>query len=271
MEASTGNAAGTPLANSNVVNVNAATASNGTSSTTAVKTTTGTTSNTVPPRASALTDEEEAAKKRVAATLADEEAAKRRAAGTVADDEAAKKRAAPAAAEDEERKRREAAVNDGTDKIGTAASTNYKNPNGYSVDMPEYANRDRAAADNTDAPRKDEEKIEATSTATDGIATGVQRENIGNIEKVAGKESTLKYDTSYRIQFYALKKPIPLDTNYYTHLKGYEVVEENGYYKYMLGRYKSYEDCLRFWKSQIQPRYKESFIVKYIDGRRSFE
>ena len=99
----------------------------------------------------------------------------------------------------------------------------------------------------------------------------MQAEEIGDMTKVDGKEYTMKYDTVYRVQFYALRKPIPLDTNYYTHLKGYEVIEENGYFKYMLGRFKSYEDCLRFWKSQIQPRYKESFIVKYVDGKRSFE
>ncbi|HWB64621.1 MAG TPA: CapA family protein [Chitinophagales bacterium] len=78
-------------------------------------------------------------------------------------------------------------------------------------------------------------------------------------------------DTFYRIQFYALKTYLPIDTNYYTHLKGYEVVEENGYYKYLLGMYHNYEECYKYWKSQIQPRYKESFIVKYIHGKRALK
>ncbi len=75
-------------------------------------------------------------------------------------------------------------------------------------------------------------------------------------------------DTIYRIQFYALKKLIPLDTNYYTHLKGYEVFTEDSFYKYVLGSYATFEECKKYWQSQIQPRYKQSFIVKYIKGRR---
>lgn len=256
-EAPTGNAAGAASSNSNIV------ATTTTANTSAVK--------PGAPRAIAVETEDDEAARRKAAQVADDEAAKKRAAATIADDEAARKRAATQAAEDEERKRKAAATGVGTDKTGTAANTNYKNPNGYSVDMPEYANRDRVVNTSTETQRADEEKIKAGVAATDGIATELQPEDIANMTKVDGKESTMKYDTTYRIQFYALKKYIPLDTNYYTHLKGYQVVEENGYYKYMLGRYKSYEDCLRFWKNQIQPRYKESFIVKYVDGKRSFE
>ena len=218
---------------------------------------------------STYTDAE--AKNKTGATYADDEAAKRRAASEVADDDAAKKRAAAQLAEDEERKRRQATTGGGDDKLGTPADVNYKNPNGYSVDMPQYGNRDRVINQPEVERRADQEKLTAGSAATTGISTGVQAEEIGDMTKVDGKEYTMKYDTVYRVQFYALRKPIPLDTNYYTHLKGYEVIEENGYFKYMLGRFKSYEDCLRFWKSQIQPRYKESFIVKYVDGKRSFE
>lgn len=268
-EASSSNAASTPSSNSNVVNV-APTATNNTASSNGTEPANANSYATAP-RAVVIESEDEVAKKKATAALTDDEETKRRTAATVADDEAAKKRAAVAAAEDEERKRRAAATGGGEDKIGTAANTNYKNPNGYSVDMPEYANRDRVVNKEEDVQRPDEEKVQAGVAATDGIGTGIKSEEIAKMEKVDGKESTMKYDTTYRIQFYALKKAIPLDTNYYTHLKGYEIVEENGYYKYMLGRYKSYEDCLRYWKNQIQPRYKESFIVKYIDGRRTFE
>jgi hypothetical protein len=82
------------------------------------------------------------------------------------------------------------------------------------------------------------------------------------------KPMEVELDTFYRIQFYALKSFIPLDTNYYTHLKGYEVWPEDGLYKYMLGRYRSYEQCEKYWRTQIQPRYKQSFIVKFVDGKR---
>lgn len=215
-------------------------------------------------------DGPETASKRIT-TYTDDEAAKRRAASAVADDEAAKKRAAAQVAEDEERKRKQAAANGGEDKLGTPADVNYKNPNGYSVDMPEYANRDKVVNKTETERRVDEEKVIAEGAGTTAISTGIKAEEIGSMSKVDGKDYVMRYDTVYRIQFYALRKPIPLDTNYYTHLKGYEVIEENGYFKYMLGRFKTYEDCARFWKNQIQPRYKESFIVKYIDGKRSFE
>ena len=93
----------------------------------------------------------------------------------------------------------------------------------------------------------------------------------GNMIKAEEKNMSLKFDTSYRVQFYALKKPIPLDTNYYTHLKGYEVIEEEGLFKYMIGRFKTYEECEVYWRNQIQPRYKTSFVVRYIGGRRTLE
>ncbi len=78
-------------------------------------------------------------------------------------------------------------------------------------------------------------------------------------------------DTVYRIQFYALKVYEPLDTTYYTHLKGYEVYQEGGLYKYVIGKFKSIEKCAAFWKEQIQPRYKQSFIVKFINGKRALK
>lgn len=93
----------------------------------------------------------------------------------------------------------------------------------------------------------------------------------GNMIKAEEKNMALQYDTSYRVQFYALKKPIPLDTNYYTHLKGYEVIEEGGLFKYMIGRFKTYEECELYWRNQIQPRYKSSFVVRYIGGRRTLD
>lgn len=92
-----------------------------------------------------------------------------------------------------------------------------------------------------------------------------------NLERMEQKSVSITVDTFYRIQIYALQKFIPLDTNYYTHLKGYEVVEENGLFKYLLGKYRRKEDCEQFWKEQILPRYKTSFVVQYIDGKRKFE
>jgi hypothetical protein len=92
-----------------------------------------------------------------------------------------------------------------------------------------------------------------------------------DIKPVANKDLKLVVDTFYRIQFYVLKKYLPLDTNYYTHLKGYDVVEDVGQFRYLLGKFRSYEECYKYWKTQIQPRYKESIIIKYLDGKRMLE
>jgi hypothetical protein len=78
-------------------------------------------------------------------------------------------------------------------------------------------------------------------------------------------------DTTYFIQFYAMKKLIPLDTNYYEHLKGFHVEEENGYYIYLIGNTSSLDKIQELWLRVFRPRYKQSFIVAYVNGRRSRE
>ena len=110
--------------------------------------------------------------------------------------------------------------------------------------------------------------VETSSVETNTISSNANGGLTGAVEMTKAKDLELEVDTFYRIQFYALKSPIPLDTNYYTHLKGYEVRVEEGLYKYMLGKYRSFKACESFWKTQIQPRYKQSFIVKFIDGKR---
>ena len=59
------------------------------------------------------------------------------------------------------------------------------------------------------------------------------KESAPPVEK---KTDSKTIDTIYRIQFYELSKLIPIDTTYYEHLKGYEVLQENGTYKYLLGK-----------------------------------
>jgi poly-gamma-glutamate synthesis protein (capsule biosynthesis protein) len=116
---------------------------------------------------------------------------------------------------------------------------------------------------------KTEEQEKIASASASEISTN--NSSLQNITAVNEKKSAVQSDTFYRIQFYALKTILPLDTNYYTHLKGFEILEENGMYKYLLGKYKNFDECEKFWKNQIRPRYKQSFIVKYIDGKRVFE
>lgn len=113
--------------------------------------------------------------------------------------------------------------------------------------------------------RQQEEAVSVTTLNAGQLAT-TSPANGETIQIV--NDTDWERDTFYRIQFYALKTFIPLDTNYYTHLKGYEVRMEHGLYKYMLGKYRNYQECEQYWKSQIQPRYKQSFIVTFVNGKR---
>ena len=111
-------------------------------------------------------------------------------------------------------------------------------------------------------------QIEIAAQSSVNISSSIKTEVAPTMAPISGKSLNIAVDTFYRIQFYALKKLIPLDTNYYTHLKGYEVQQEDSLYKYLLGKYSKFEECQNYWKSQIQPRYKQSFIVKYVSGKR---
>ncbi len=125
-----------------------------------------------------------------------------------------------------------------------------------------YLSQKRKAEEAFDAP------VQNVSTTTE---TALSTNNGINASTTLAKapEFVLPKDTIYRIQFYALKNYIPLDTNYYTHLKGYDIWYEESLYKYMLGLFRNYDECERYWKTQIQPRYKQSFIVRFVDGKRS--
>lgn len=179
-----------------------------------------------------------------------------------------------AIADSEEEARRKKAVNSDYAVTGKnqTANTNYRSTGKeYHVDMPTYADRTKPRQTTITENREKVEGIDVSSKNTQGISTGIS----GGIQAdmAPQKQVNMKVvtDTFYRIQFYALKKFIPLDTNYYTHLKGYEVREEDGLFKYLLGKYKTYEECEKLWKGQIQPRYKQSFIIKYVDGKRILE
>ena len=75
-------------------------------------------------------------------------------------------------------------------------------------------------------------------------------------------------DTVYRIQFYELKKLIPIDTSYYEHLRGYEVLQEQGSFRYLIGNSTDLNLITKLYYDVMKPRYKGCFIVAYYQGRR---
>ena len=105
-----------------------------------------------------------------------------------------------------------------------------------------------------------------SAVVSSGIITNLPETGTGKVNDIPAVS-----DTVYRIQFQALKSYIPLDTFYYAHLKGYETYEEGGMIKYVLGKFKTLDACHAYWKEQIQPRYKQSFIVKFVNGRRALK
>ncbi len=78
-------------------------------------------------------------------------------------------------------------------------------------------------------------------------------------------------DTFYRVQFYAMKKFIPLDTNYYEHLKGFVTMEDEGYFKYFSKGSFNFDVVHNLWLRVFKPRYKQSFIVGFVGNRRVME
>ena len=75
-------------------------------------------------------------------------------------------------------------------------------------------------------------------------------------------------DTIYHVQFYELKVLIPIDTSYYDHLKGYEVMKEEGTYRYLIGNSTSLETISQLYYDVMKPRYKQCVVVAYHQGRR---
>ncbi|MBK8660054.1 MAG: CapA family protein [Bacteroidetes bacterium] len=186
---------------------------------------------------------------------------------------AEKKQAKPASTliEDEARKKREAApLTDDAPRSKRAQQALVDDPaKKKTVETIVFA--DEVKKPKVATPVFTEDKTEASSQKATQLQQVSEPKLQFDMNRVAEKSVSITVDTFYRVQIYALQKFIPLDTNYYTHLKGYEVVEEGGLFKYLIGKYRFKEQCEKFWKEQILPRYKTSFVVQYIDGKRKFQ
>jgi len=197
---------------------------------------------------------------------------KRKQAQELATEEERNKKAAADLVDEANRKRKaEAELVDDVQKNKSKTTTEWDDtPAKKNKSTQEWTDATKAATKEQPI-KKEEEKVVLQSDNNLQLNTAGLGSISGNMVKAEEKSMTLLYDTTYRVQFYALKKPIPMDTNYYTHLKGYEVIEEGGLFKYMIGRFKTFEECEQYWRTQIQPRYKSSFVVRYIGGKRTLE
>jgi poly-gamma-glutamate synthesis protein (capsule biosynthesis protein) len=149
----------------------------------------------------------------------------------------------------------------------STSTTNYKSPGTYKVDNNQTVTPSKGYKLKENEVRPNEEAAKTSNQSVSGLKVPDKAIEL-SMDRIDAEDLKLRFDTFYRIQFYALKKMIPLDTNYYTHLKGYEVLEEDSLYKYLLGKYNNYDDAYNYWTTQIQPRYKQSFIRKMVYSRR---
>lgn len=72
----------------------------------------------------------------------------------------------------------------------------------------------------------------------------------------------------YRIQFMATKRKKNVDTRFYRHLKAYEVVQEKGYYKYLIGYESDVETINKYCEEIRNLGHPKAFVVIYKNGKR---
>lgn len=65
----------------------------------------------------------------------------------------------------------------------------------------------------------------------------------------------------YKVQFMASRKEITVDTRFYRHLKGYEVIFEKGYYKYLIGAEYEVKDINNFCNEIRRLGHPKAFVV----------
>lgn len=70
----------------------------------------------------------------------------------------------------------------------------------------------------------------------------------------------------YKIQFLSLRREIPIDTQYYKHLKGYETYFEDDYYHYVIGHFKNLKQANDFCLDVKRSGHKYAYVVAFENG-----
>lgn len=70
----------------------------------------------------------------------------------------------------------------------------------------------------------------------------------------------------YKVQFLSLRREIPIDVEYYTHLKGYETYFEDDYYHYVIGNYKNLKQANDFCLDVKRNGHKYAYVVAFENG-----
>lgn len=70
----------------------------------------------------------------------------------------------------------------------------------------------------------------------------------------------------YKVQFLSLRRDIPIDTQYYKHLKGYETYFEDDYYHYVIGHFKNLKQANDFCLDVKRSGHKYAYVVAFENG-----
>ena len=77
------------------------------------------------------------------------------------------------------------------------------------------------------------------------------------------------FDTTYRVQFYALRSLVEVSTSKYPSVKGFEVVKDkNGYYYYLVGAGNTRTSLDVLKTKLISEGLKDAFVVQYVNRKR---
>lgn len=103
----------------------------------------------------------------------------------------------------------------------------------------------------------------------------IELEKVNLLHKSYGFKRTLDTDKKidpnapiYKIQFMASRKEVKVDTRFYRHLKGYEIIFEKGYYKYLIGNEHTVEQVNNLCSEIRRLGHPKAFVVVYKNGKR---
>jgi poly-gamma-glutamate synthesis protein (capsule biosynthesis protein) len=75
-------------------------------------------------------------------------------------------------------------------------------------------------------------------------------------------------DTLYRVQFMAANMKVEVNTATNAHLQGYKILQEDGYYKYVVGETGSLSEIKQVCGKVRSGGHKDAFVVMYVQGER---
>jgi len=70
----------------------------------------------------------------------------------------------------------------------------------------------------------------------------------------------------YKIQFLSLRREMPIDTEYYKHLKGYETYKEGEYFNYLIGNFRNLKRANDFCLDVKRNGHKYAYVVAFKNG-----